>query len=161
MGGHFLALDSDGAEPSCFAHGRTDIGRHEQRSSDGGWYLQSRAAWTGGPGDAPGSCECCTQPFSPRPKANSSGGYRSPGACGDLEIVSMSAPSRSPRTMGWDRGGPAYAISARGDMQRDRHRGRGYPRPPATPPDMRVRIRRFGGLSLSGTYSRGSSSSSK
>jgi hypothetical protein len=31
----------------------------------------------------------------------------------------------------------------------NRHRGRGYPRAPATPPDMRVRIRRFGGLSRS------------
>ena len=30
---------------------------------------------------------------------------------------------------------------------RDRHRGSGHPLSPATPPDMRVRIRRFGGLS--------------
>jgi hypothetical protein len=29
----------------------------------------------------------------------------------------------------------------------NRHRGRGCPRTPATPPDMRVRIRRFGELS--------------
>jgi hypothetical protein len=28
----------------------------------------------------------------------------------------------------------------------NRHRVRGYPRTPATPPDMRVRIRRFGGV---------------
>jgi hypothetical protein len=29
----------------------------------------------------------------------------------------------------------------------NRHRGTGHPASPATPPDMRVRIRRFGGLS--------------
>ena len=43
----------------------------------------------------------------------------------------------------------------------DRHRGRGYPRTPATPPDMRVRIRRFGGLSRTGTTKRGRPSESK
>jgi hypothetical protein len=37
----------------------------------------------------------------------------------------------------------------------NRHRGRGYPRTPATPPDMRVRIRRFGELSRSVTTKEG------
>jgi hypothetical protein len=43
----------------------------------------------------------------------------------------------------------------------NRHRGRGYPRTPATPPDMRVRIRRFGGLSCPGSTNRGKPSESK
>jgi hypothetical protein len=37
-------------------------------------------------------------------------------------------------------------IRARGLLP-NRHRGTGRPASPATPPDMRVRIRRFGGLS--------------
>jgi len=34
-----------------------------------------------------------------------------------------------------------------GRFSANRHRGTGRPASPATPPDMRVRIRRFGGLS--------------
>ncbi|MGA2949595.1 MAG: hypothetical protein ABSD86_19815, partial [Candidatus Sulfotelmatobacter sp.] len=37
-------------------------------------------------------------------------------------------------------------IRARGLLP-NRHRGAGHPASPATPPDMRVRIRRFGGFS--------------
>ena len=36
-------------------------------------------------------------------------------------------------------------------LQRNRHRGTGHPASPATPPYMRVRIRRFGGLSWAST----------
>lgn len=43
----------------------------------------------------------------------------------------------------------------------NRHRGRSYLRAPATPPDMRVRIRRFGGLSRSEAANVGSPRESK
>jgi len=43
----------------------------------------------------------------------------------------------------------------------NRHRGDGHPSSPATPPDMRVRIRRFGGLSYVPANKRGTPSESK
>ena len=62
--------------------------------------------------------------------------------------------STQPRSQTVNAGATAmFSVVAAGGgtlaYQWDRHRGRGYPRSPATPPDMRVRIRRFGGLSRS------------
>jgi hypothetical protein len=45
---------------------------------------------------------------------------------------------------------PDFVIEPSGThfiRKKNRHRGTGRPASPATPPDMRVRIRRFGGLS--------------
>src|ERR1039458_4838288 len=43
--------------------------------------------------------------------------------------------------------GELYVLAKSEGRQANRHRGTGRPASPATPPDMRVRIRRFGGLS--------------
>src|SRR5271157_3675090 len=53
------------------------------------------------------------------------------------------------------------AEAPRNDKIKDRHRGNGHPSSPATPPDMRGRIRRFGGLSCVPANKRGSPSESK